>query len=931
MLMALLPLSGWAIDISTVYVPAPYYGTVPTTASIKVYTSAGVLVTDENYEIDGFFKNSACTTAAEAEEIQTANVGETFYVKVTGKNGFTGSPSTSFTIQAMPLTVTVTNASKTYLQDDPASFTISSVYDYNFVDRTDALKSSITVNRKPGNDVLYDTDGNVIGYGFTATISNSNYAIDDDDVAGTFTINPKPFTKTGSTPTVKIEVSGTYTYNGSAQLPTVTVTDLATSAVLTKDVDFTVTDGANTNASTSATVKVTGMGNYAATENAATFTIKKAPLLVTPTATKVYDGYDGLDLDGDADPEVPVSYTYQGWLDAEIPEVTVGATVSEVTDAAAIADEYELNITTNLFTVEGSNYEFKPQPGTFTITPAPVTFTAKDKDITYGEAEEYELTTGWKDDVINADEDDLELAVKITRAETPEASGDHKGKYKLTPSYRTDEEIANYVEAHAADLITGYAGMDADEKAAAKLLKIADIVVARNNYMAAKDGEGTVIGWVDGYATMAKATLMIALKESAYDLTKVYDGENISIDLDKENGLFISPAAAASEIDLSGLTVTPQENEEGAGTANVGTYALKLSGAVAANYEITYIPSQYKITKRPVVLNIYEQTFVKGTVPTVVQNYKVADKTATTGLVDEVSEVFKLELNTTIVTVNEDGEITKAAGSYDAIVPVAASATSKFGNYDFGAVTGKATIINEAIVLDDTKDLTEVIEDAVTGTFSFSARTLNTEQWNVLVLPGKISVKDLAAAFDYAVIDVLDESKSDGNIHFKLKVSGDIEANTPFMIYPSNVKNNLNQVVLTLTGVTKPGATVEVADQGGNKFVGTYKTQGIFGADFRYLSKGTWYNASKYDASNPCNIKPLRGYLDLSGNTNAARAMIFIEELNGETTAIQAVSGETVGKNLKNDGWYNLNGVKLQSAPTQKGVYINNGKKIVVK
>ena len=31
------------------------------------------------------------------------------------------------------------------------------------------------------------------------------------------------------------------------------------------------------------------------------------------------------------------------------------------------------------------------------------------------------------------------------------------------------------------------------------------------------------------------------------------------------------------------------------------------------------------------------------------------------------------------------------------------------------------------------------------------------------------------------------------------------------------------------------------------------------------------------------------------------------------------------------DGWYTLNGIRLQGAPTEKGVYINNGKKIVIK
>jgi hypothetical protein len=34
---------------------------------------------------------------------------------------------------------------------------------------------------------------------------------------------------------------------------------------------------------------------------------------------------------------------------------------------------------------------------------------------------------------------------------------------------------------------------------------------------------------------------------------------------------------------------------------------------------------------------------------------------------------------------------------------------------------------------------------------------------------------------------------------------------------------------------------------------------------------------------------------------------------------------------LTNDIWYDLNGRKLQGRPTKKGVYINNGRKVVIK
>ena len=71
------------------------------------------------------------------------------------------------------------------------------------------------------------------------------------------------------------------TYNGNAHEPTVTVKDGATT--LTIDTDYSVTYANNTNAGT-ATVTVTGKGNYAGITGSGTFTINKAnPTVTWPT------------------------------------------------------------------------------------------------------------------------------------------------------------------------------------------------------------------------------------------------------------------------------------------------------------------------------------------------------------------------------------------------------------------------------------------------------------------------------------------------------------------------------------------------------------------------------------------------------------------------------------------------------------------------
>lgn len=49
----------------------------------------------------------------------------------------------------------------------------------------------------------------------------------------------------------------------------------------------------------------------------------------------------------------------------------------------------------------------------------------------------------------------------------------------------------------------------------------------------------------------------------------------------------------------------------------------------------------------------------------------------------------------------------------------------------------------------------------------------------------------------------------------------------------------------------------------------------------------------------------------------------------GETTAIGTLDTQT--GELSFDGWYDMNGRKLDGKPTKKGLYINNRYKVVIK
>lgn len=91
-------------------------------------------------------------------------------------------------------------------------------------------------------------------------------------------------------------------------------------------------------------------------------------------------------------------------------------------------------------------------------------------------------------------------------------------------------------------------------------------------------------------------------------------------------------------------------------------------------------------------------------------------------------------------------------------------------------------------------------------------------------------------------------------------------------------------------------------------------------------------------------IMPLRAYLQYvgadanndtkkltrqSGNNRPTSIAVVLRDANGEVTNVGTVSKET--GEITFEGWFTIDGIKLPAEPTKSGVYIHNGKKVVVK
>jgi hypothetical protein len=117
-------------------------------------------------------------------------------------------------------------------------------------------------------------------------------------------------------------------------------------------------------------------------------------------------------------------------------------------------------------------------------------------------------------------------------------------------------------------------------------------------------------------------------------------------------------------------------------------------------------------------------------------------------------------------------------------------------------------------------------------------------------------------------------------------------------------------------------------------FVGSFSPVSLTGGDKTVLYLGA--DNKLYYPSADMTIGSCRAVFKLNGITagdlaQQARAIV-LNFGNGETATGIIGIGSTRTETDKNDGyWYDLQGRKLSGKPTQKGIYINHGNKVVIK
>ena len=143
-------------------------------------------------------------------------------------------------------------------------------------------------------------------------------------------------------------------------------------------------------------------------------------------------------------------------------------------------------------------------------------------------------------------------------------------------------------------------------------------------------------------------------------------------------------------------------------------------------------------------------------------------------------------------------------------------------------------------------------------------------------------------------------------------------SSTPLLVYNSGATD---ATFLLIPADAEPNLALTVAPE----FIGTTEATTIAASTTtqnNYALNGkqfVWVKDALAIAAN-------KAYLSVTtGGTLHAPALSIVS--GGDTTSI----ANTNLTNLTNDAWYDLNGRKLNAKPTTKGVYIQNGKKVVIK
>ncbi len=314
-------------------------------------------------------------------------------------------------------------------------------------------------------------------------------------------------------------------------------------------------------------------------------------------------------------------------------------------------------------------------------------------------------------------------------------------------------------------------------------------------------------------------------------------------------------------------------------------------------------PNRFFLNKNEITFRVYKNSSLTFSVP---ENYAI------TGI------EFSNAMNADKVTVDN--------GTLDGNTWTGNSGSAKFDfseGYNFTSITLTAVENGTSSVsLSEKEDNRSVISENNGKTVDVTlTRTLDNTAWNTLCLPFSVDAATVTSTFGEGT--KLKEYASDDVNSITFKDATSIEAGKPYFIIPGKEKVENP----TFTGVTinnKANTTVKGIN---------FDIVGIYSPNVLDANTDLFVGADNklYRPSGSMTLNGMRVYIKVK-NTDVTPSSIMLSfGGDGQTTGISSAVNDNAAKS---DGMiYNLNGqaVGKDASKLGKGLYIINGKKVIVK
>ena len=287
---------------------------------------------------------------------------------------------------------------------------------------------------------------------------------------------------------------------------------------------------------------------------------------------------------------------------------------------------------------------------------------------------------------------------------------------------------------------------------------------------------------------------------------------------------------------------------------------------------------------------------------------------------------------------------TQAYGTEQGTAAVATATTPANPDYDYGMVKAYKNGIwfdgnfygtPATVTLANAEDNSTTISNAngYVANVTLAARTLYKDgKWNTLCLPFDVTIAGSPLAGATArPLNSASISGSTLTLTFGDAVTT-LKAGTPYIIKWASGDNIVSPVFSGVT-IDKTDRSYDNGISGDNRvrFLGTYDAL-TFSSEPQnsILLLG---DDNKLHYAGAGHLGACRAYFKIGDGVSAARQLtgFEIDFGEGETTGILNIEHSTLNIEHSADAWYTLDGRKLSGKPSVKGVYVNNGRKVIIK